>query len=88
VLIDAIVRNGSSAAPEEPHIPPPRGFRSNEEDRDGEEARRGASEEKQTYTEDQRQGVFRYLPLSIKSHSHCLYLSFSIFYLVIGHHSV
>ncbi|XP_036823486.1 dnaJ homolog subfamily B member 14 isoform X3 [Oncorhynchus mykiss] len=59
VLIDAIVRNGSSAAPEEPHIPPPRGFRSNEEDGDGEEARRGASEEKQTYTEDQRQGVFR-----------------------------
>ncbi|XP_029557292.1 dnaJ homolog subfamily C member 18 [Salmo trutta] len=59
VLIDAIVRNGSSAAPEEPHIPPPRGFRSNEEDGDREEARKGANEEKKTYTEDQRQGVLR-----------------------------
>uniref|UniRef100_A0A4W5LE10 DnaJ (Hsp40) homolog, subfamily C, member 18 n=1 Tax=Hucho hucho TaxID=62062 RepID=A0A4W5LE10_9TELE len=61
VLIDAIVRNGSSAAPEESHIPPPRGFRSNEEDGDREEARKGANEEKKTYTEDQRQGVLRYL---------------------------
>ncbi|XP_064837059.1 dnaJ homolog subfamily C member 18-like isoform X1 [Oncorhynchus masou masou] len=59
VLIDAIVRNGSSAAPEEPHIPPPRGFRSNEEDGDREEVRKGANEEKKTYTEDQRQGVLR-----------------------------
>ncbi|CAB1315971.1 unnamed protein product [Coregonus sp. 'balchen'] len=56
VLIDAIVRNGSSAAPEEPHIPPPRGFRSNDEGGDREEA---CNEEKKTYTEDQRQGVLR-----------------------------
>ncbi|KAJ7996284.1 hypothetical protein DPEC_G00235500, partial [Dallia pectoralis] len=59
VLIDAIVRNGSSAATEDSPITPPRGFRSNEEDGDREEFRKGGSQEKMTYTEDQRQGVLR-----------------------------
>lgn len=56
VLIDAIVRNGSSAAPETNHMPPPTGWR----DEDIRNADASASgDEKKSYTEDQRQGVLR-----------------------------
>ncbi|XP_060941520.1 dnaJ homolog subfamily C member 18 [Limanda limanda] len=54
VLIDAIVRNGSSEAPETNHVPPPSGWR-DEDIRNGETS----GDEKKTYTEDQRQGVLR-----------------------------
>ncbi|XP_046899180.1 dnaJ homolog subfamily C member 18 [Hypomesus transpacificus] len=61
VLIDAIVRNGSSAAPESNNVPPPRGWRNEDlgEGRGGEEGSAGSSEDKKSYTEEQRQGVFR-----------------------------
>lgn len=61
VLIDAIVRNGSTSAPEGNHVPPPRGWRNEDfgEERGGEEGSTGPSDEKKSYTEEQRQGVFR-----------------------------
>ncbi|KAL0993957.1 hypothetical protein UPYG_G00116070 [Umbra pygmaea] len=58
VLIDAIVRNGSSAATEDSTVPPEHGFRSNNVD-GGQETCRGSNDEKKTYSEDQRQGVLR-----------------------------
>ena len=47
VLIDAIVRNGSSAAPESNNVPPPRGWRNEDlgEGRGGEEGSAGSSED-------------------------------------------
>ncbi|XP_029376085.1 dnaJ homolog subfamily C member 18 [Echeneis naucrates] len=57
VLIDAITKNGRSAAPEESHVPPPTGWR-DEDIRDSEKSN-VSGDEKKTYTEDQRQGVLR-----------------------------
>uniref|UniRef100_A0A8D3DF13 J domain-containing protein n=1 Tax=Scophthalmus maximus TaxID=52904 RepID=A0A8D3DF13_SCOMX len=54
VLIDAIVRNGGTAAPEANHVPPPSGWR-DEDIRNSEVS----GDEKKSYTEDQRQGVLR-----------------------------
>lgn len=58
VLIDAIVRNGGTAAPEANHVPPPTGWR-DEDIRNNETSNAGA-DEKKSYTEEQRQGVLRY----------------------------
>lgn len=57
VLIDAILRNGNCAPPETNHVPPPSGWR--DEDMDEQETRSANSDEKKTYTEEQRQGVLR-----------------------------
>ncbi|KAM9729378.1 dnaJ homolog subfamily C member 18 [Menidia menidia] len=57
VLIDAIQRNGGSAFPEANHVPPPTGWR--DEDIGNQESSHVHGDEKKTYTEDQRQGVFR-----------------------------
>lgn len=57
VLIDAILRNRGTAAPETDHVPPPAGWR--DEDIAKDEPRNTASDEKKSYTEDQRQGVHR-----------------------------
>uniref|UniRef100_A0A3P9LXK8 DnaJ (Hsp40) homolog, subfamily C, member 18 n=1 Tax=Oryzias latipes TaxID=8090 RepID=A0A3P9LXK8_ORYLA len=57
VLIDAILRNGSCAPPETSHVPPPSGWRDG--DMDDQEQRSINSDEKKTYTEEQRQGVLR-----------------------------
>ena len=57
VLIDAILRNGSSAAPEANHVPPPSGWR--DEDMANHDEPKGSSEDKKSYSEDQRQGVLR-----------------------------
>lgn len=57
VLIDAIVRNGGTAAPEANHVPPPPGWR--DEDVRNSETCYTTSDEKKTYTEEQRQGVLR-----------------------------
>ncbi|KAM3601091.1 uncharacterized protein V6R79_007540 [Siganus canaliculatus] len=57
VLIDAIVRNGSSAAPEANHVPPPKGWRDG--DLGNSETSNTSTDEKKSYTEDQRQGVLR-----------------------------
>lgn len=56
VLIDAIVKNGSSASARADHVPPPPGWR----DEDiGRSETFVSSDEKKTYTEEQRQGVTR-----------------------------
>lgn len=57
VLIDAILRNGGTTGPETDHVPPPAGWR--DEDITKDEPRNTASDEKKSYTEDQRQGVHR-----------------------------
>lgn len=57
VLIDAILRNGGTTAPETDHVPPPAGWR--DEDITNDEQRNTAGDEKKSYTEDQRQGVHR-----------------------------
>ncbi|XP_008425271.1 dnaJ homolog subfamily C member 18 [Poecilia reticulata] len=57
VLIDAILRNGGSASQETNHVPPPSGWR--DEDIGNQETRTTNHDEKKTYTEEQRQGVFR-----------------------------
>ncbi|MEQ2217243.1 hypothetical protein XENOCAPTIV_000653 [Xenoophorus captivus] len=57
VLIEAILRNGGSASPEANHVPPPTGWR--DEDVGNQETRNANCDEKKTYTEEQRQGVFR-----------------------------
>lgn len=57
VLIDAIVKNGSSASVGADHVPPPPGWR--DEDIGRSETFRASSDEKKTYTEEQRQGVTR-----------------------------
>ncbi|XP_066502584.1 dnaJ homolog subfamily C member 18 [Hoplias malabaricus] len=69
VLIDAIVKNGSAAAPEtERTYTPPPGFRNTDEDgprirhhqqQSAAERSEGPSDDKKTYTEEQRQGVLR-----------------------------
>lgn len=57
VLIDAIVRNGGTAAPEANHVPPPAGWR--DEDIGNNETCNTPGDEKKSYTEEQRQGVLR-----------------------------
>lgn len=59
VLIDAILRNGGTTAPETDHVPPPAGWR--DEDITNDEQRNTGGDEKKSYTEDQRQGVQRCL---------------------------
>lgn len=59
VLIDAIARNGSTAAPEANHVPPPSGWR--DEDIRSHETSNASGDERKSYTEDQRQGVLRCL---------------------------
>ncbi|XP_062867870.1 dnaJ homolog subfamily C member 18 [Trichomycterus rosablanca] len=67
VLIDAIVKNGSAAAPEtERTYTPPPGWRNTDDDSPVQHQRRstggageGSSDDKKTYTEEQRQGVLR-----------------------------
>ncbi|KAM9331725.1 dnaJ homolog subfamily C member 18 [Pholidichthys leucotaenia] len=56
VLMDAILRNGSSAAPEMNHVPPPTGWRDKDID-NGEASNAGG--DKKNYTEEQRQAVLR-----------------------------
>lgn len=57
MLIDAIVKNGSSASPGADHVPPPPGWR--DEDIGRSETFNTSSDEKKTYTEEQRHGVSR-----------------------------
>ncbi|KAF7643106.1 hypothetical protein LDENG_00244920, partial [Lucifuga dentata] len=57
VLIDAIIKNGSTAAPEANHMPPPSGWR--DEGLGHNEASAVGGDEKKSYTEEQRQGVLR-----------------------------
>lgn len=57
VLIDAIVKNGSSASPGADHVPPPPGWR--DEDIGRSETFNTSSDDKKTYSEEQRQGVSR-----------------------------
>lgn len=57
VLIDAIVRNGDTAAPQANHVPPPTGWA--DEDIRSNETSNVGGEEKKSYTEEQRQGVLR-----------------------------
>lgn len=58
VLIDAIVKNGSSTAAGADYMPPPPGWR--DEDIGSSDRTFGTTgEEKKTYTEEQRQGVAR-----------------------------
>ncbi|KAK7130954.1 hypothetical protein R3I94_016180 [Phoxinus phoxinus] len=66
VLIDAIVKNGGTPPEEERTFTPPPGWRSSEEDRPaphqrirGQERAEGSSDDKKSYTEEQRQGVLR-----------------------------
>lgn len=70
VLIDAIVRNGGTAAPEANHVPPPTGWR--DEDIGNHETSNAGGDEKKSYTEDQRQGVHRCTQCL-----HHFYMSFS-----------
>ncbi|XP_061660386.1 dnaJ homolog subfamily C member 18 isoform X4 [Syngnathoides biaculeatus] len=56
-LIDAIVKNGSNAAPEANHVPPPRGWR--DEDFGSAEKSQVSGDSRKSYTEEQRQGVHR-----------------------------
>ncbi|XP_056140678.1 dnaJ homolog subfamily C member 18 isoform X2 [Lampris incognitus] len=58
VLIDAIVRNGSTAAPEANHVPPPSGWRDEDFEKKA-EGRGSNAEEKKSYTDEQRLGVLR-----------------------------
>ncbi|XP_077597404.1 dnaJ homolog subfamily C member 18 [Stigmatopora nigra] len=57
VLIDAMVKNGSYAAPEANHVPPPKGWR--DDDFGSAENKPANGDDKKSYTEDQRQGVSR-----------------------------
>lgn len=58
VLIDAIVKNGSSTSAGADYMPPPPGWR--DEDIGSSDGTFGtSSDEKKTYTEEQRQGVAR-----------------------------
>ncbi|XP_024862083.1 dnaJ homolog subfamily C member 18 isoform X2 [Kryptolebias marmoratus] len=57
VLIDAIQKNGGGAPSEANHVPPPSGWR--DEDVGQQETSSDASDEKKTYTEEQRQSVLR-----------------------------
>lgn len=57
VLIDAILRNGGTAAPQADHVPPPSGWA--DEDFRSNGTRNVVGDEKKSYTEDQRQGVLR-----------------------------
>lgn len=57
VLIDAIVRNGGTTAPQANNVPPPTGWR--DEDIRNNETSNASSDDKKSYTEDQRQGVLR-----------------------------
>ncbi|KAG7217301.1 hypothetical protein INR49_027845 [Caranx melampygus] len=57
VLIDAITKNGGSAAPEANHVPPPTGWR-DEDIGNGETGNTASSsDDKKSYTDEQRQGV-------------------------------
>lgn len=70
VLIDAIVKNGSSAAPEtERTYTPPPGWRNMDEDIPSRRQQRSGTDEapkddKKSYTEEQRQGVLRFIHLA------------------------
>ncbi|KAL6098582.1 dnajc18 [Pungitius sinensis] len=57
VLIDAILRNGGTTAPQADHVPPPTGW--GDEDFRSNGTRNVVGDEKKSYTEDQRQGVLR-----------------------------
>uniref|UniRef100_A0A1A8F090 DnaJ (Hsp40) homolog, subfamily C, member 18 n=1 Tax=Nothobranchius korthausae TaxID=1143690 RepID=A0A1A8F090_9TELE len=57
VLIDALLKNGGNTFAEANHIPPPAGWR--DEDVGEQEKSNGTSDEKKTYTEEQRQSVLR-----------------------------
>lgn len=58
VLIDAIVRNGGTTPNSETnHVPPPTGWR--DEDFGNNETSNSSSDDKKSYTEDQRQAVLR-----------------------------
>lgn len=56
VLIDAILQNEDTAAAEANHVPPPSGWR-DEDVRNGD----ASGDEKKSFTEEQRQGVLRWL---------------------------
>lgn len=58
VLIDAIVKNGSAASAGADYMPPPPGWR-DEDIGSSETTFSTSSDEKKTYTEEQRQGVAR-----------------------------
>ncbi|KAM4619716.1 dnaJ homolog subfamily C member 18 [Polymixia lowei] len=58
VLIDAIIRNGSTAAPKANHAPPPTGWR-DEDFGHSNEGSNASGEDKKSYTEEQRLGVLR-----------------------------
>lgn len=61
VLIDAIVRNGGTTPNSETnHVPPPTGWR--DEDFGNNETSNSSSDDKKSYTEDQRQAVLRCAP--------------------------
>lgn len=74
VLIDAIVKNGSAAAPEtERTYTPPPGWRNTDDDISSRrqhqrystgDADERPSDDKKSYTEEQRQGVLRFVPLA------------------------
>ncbi|KAK1882650.1 DnaJ like subfamily B member 14 [Dissostichus eleginoides] len=73
VLIDAIVRNGGTSAPQSNHVPPPAGWR--DEDIRDEEPSHASVDDKKSYSEDQRQGVLSdedlkkaYRKLALKFH--------------------
>lgn len=67
VLIDAIVKNGSSASAGADHVPPPPGWR--DEDIGRSEMFNTSSDEKKTYTEEQRQGVTRCKIFTLSHHN-------------------
>lgn len=67
VLIDAIVKNGSSASPGADHVPPPPGWR--DEDIGRSETFNTSSDEKKTYSEEQRQGVSRCTTFTLFHHN-------------------
>lgn len=57
VLIDAIVRNGTTTSPEANHVPPPAGWR--DEDIGSNAKYNPPCDDKKSYSEEQRQGVLR-----------------------------
>lgn len=59
VLIDAILRNGGTANSETNHVPPPSGWRDEDFGNNESTSNSNNSEEKNGYTEDQRQSVHR-----------------------------
>lgn len=79
VLIEAIVKNGSSTSAGADHIHPPPGWR--DEDIGRSETVNTSSDEKKTYTEEQRQGVTRCKIFYIVSpqQTHCVFLVCNIF---------